>query len=389
MDPAPQPRPVVGHAMRAYLAPSETFVANQIASLTRYRPVVVAHHRRPRTEAALGEGLVASDALPAPLAFVQRGGYRMARVALPAGVELLARYLRDEGARLLHYHYLTDARFLLGVATRTGLPAMASAYGYDVTLFPRQYRGLGKRYLRPVFDRLDCVLAMSDDMREDLVAIGCPARKVEVHYHGSPTTRFRHSQRRYHKAGPLTVLCCARLEPIKGQHLIVEALRRLERRGLRDLRLVLVGDGSTRSDLERMVADAGWGGHRVELAGHVPHASETLVRHFREADIFVHPSLTIRGVKEGIPGTIVEAMASGLPVIATHHGGIPAVIQSGREGLLVAEHDVDGLASALETLLGDAACRERLGRAAADRAARELDLQARTVELERIYDRLV
>ncbi|HWH96182.1 MAG TPA: glycosyltransferase [Baekduia sp.] len=389
MDAGTQRRPVVGHAMRAYLAPSETFVHNQITSLTRYRPVVVAHHRRPETETPLVDGVVATEALAAPLSLLQRGGYRAARVALPAGVELLARRLRDEGARLLHYHYLTDARFLLAIARRTGLPAVASAYGYDVTLFPRQYGGLGRRYLRPVFDRLDCVLAMSEDMGDDLVAIGCPADKIRVHYHGSPTARFRHPQRRHRTDAPLTVLCCARLEPIKGQDVALEALRRLERRGRRDLRLVLVGDGSDRGRLQRIVADAGWTGERVVFAGHVPHASDALVRHFRDADVFVHPSHTIRGVKEGIPGTIVEAMAAGLPVVATRHGGIPAVIESGREGVLVGEDDPEALASALEALAADAGDRERLGRAAAERAARELDLHARTAALERIYDRLV
>lgn len=382
------PAPVVGHAMRAYLAPTETFVHNQIVSLRRYRPVIVAHNRRPETEIALGEGAIASDALPAPLALLERSSYRLARSALPFGIELLAGYLRDQRARLIHYHYLTDARFLLGLARRTGLPAIVSAYGYDVTLFPRQHRGLGLRYLRPIFDRLDCFLAMSEDMRRDLLALGCPPAKVEVHYHGSRTTRFQHPQRRYHKDGPLTVLCCARLEPIKGQHFVLEALRRLEHRGRSDFRLVFVGEGSTRCCLERMVAEYGLD-DRVTFAGHVRHASEALVRHFRDADIFVHPSLTTRGVKEGIPGTIVEAMAAGLPVIATRHGGIPAVIESGQHGLLVSEHDVEGMASALETLLADAAYRERIGRAAAHRAALELDLGARTPALEAIYDRLI
>jgi colanic acid/amylovoran biosynthesis glycosyltransferase len=376
----------VGHAMRAYLAPTETFVHNQIIALRRYRPVVVAHHRRPETEAELRDGVIACDALPLPRSLIARGGYRVARVALPPAMNLLSRHLREQDARLLHFHYLTDARFLLGLAKRAGLPAIASAYGWDVTLFPRRHMGLGLRYLRPAFDALECVLVMSEDMRDDLVALGFPAAKVEVHYHGSPTPRFRHPQRSYEKDGPLTVLCAARLEPIKGQHFALAALKRLERRGREDFRVVFVGDGSTRRGLERTVARLGWA-ERVTFTGHVPHASEALVKHFRDADIFVHPSLTTRGVKEGIPGTIVEAMASGLPVIATHHGGIPSVIESGQHGLLVDEHDVDRLASAFETLFADSAYRERIGRAAADRAARELDLNVRTAALERIYDR--
>jgi colanic acid/amylovoran biosynthesis glycosyltransferase len=389
MEAPTQHRPVVAHAMHAYLAPTETFVHHQITSLTRYRPVVVAHHRRPETETRLDEGLMATEALPAPLALMQRGGYRVARVALPAGVARLADYLRDREARILHYHFMTDARFLLGLARRTGLPAVASAYGYDVTQFPAQYRGLGRRYLRPTFDRLDRVLAMSDDMRRDLLAIGCPASKIEVHYHGVPTARFRHAERRYDHGRPLVVLCCGRLTRYKGQHLVLEALRRLERNGHRDVRLVFVGDGSARPGLERTAAERGWNGGRVVFAGHVPHASDALVEHYRAADVFVLPSVTLGDLKEGIPGTIVEAMASGLPVVATRHAGIPAVIESGRDGLLVDEYDVDGLASALHGLLTDPAERARLGQAAADRAARELDLQARTANLERIYDRLL
>jgi colanic acid/amylovoran biosynthesis glycosyltransferase len=379
-------RPAVGHAMRAYLSPTETFVHNQIISLRRYRPVVVAHHRRPQTETELGEGVIAGDVLAPPLALLERAAYRATRVALPFGVDLLARYLREQDARILHLHYLTDARFLLRLMRRTRLPAIASAYGYDVTLVPRQFHGLGLRYLRPVFGALDLVLAMSEDMRDELIAIGCPAAKIEVHYHGSPTSRFRMTERRYANDRPLVVLCCARLEPIKGQHFALEALRRVELRGRRDFRVVFVGDGSTRPELERIVSAYGWE-RRVTFAGHVPHGDDALVRYLHEADVFLHPSLTTRGVKEGIPGTIVEAMASGLPVIATRHGGIPSVIESERDGLLVEEHDVDALSGAIETLLADPAARARMGRAAAERAALQLDLGTRTAALERIYDR--
>ena len=374
--------------MRAYLARTETFVHNQIANLQRHRPVVTAHHRRELTEFPLGEGLVAEEALSAPLAAVQRGAYRFGRVALPMGNAALARYLREQDARLLHFHYLTDARFLLGVQRRLELPSVVSAYGYDVSSFPARGRGLGLRYLRPIFDRMDIFLAMSEDMACDLAALGCPEDKVAVHYYGSDIGRFRHPGRAYETAEAPTVLCCARLHPAKGVQLVLEALRRLERDGGPDFRVVIVGDGPYRGDLERLVSGWGWGA-RVSFAGHIPHASEALPEQFRRADVFAHPSITLGGLKEGIPGTIVEAMGAGLPVVATRHAGIPAVIDDGEQGLLVAEHDLDGLAAALDALLSDAGLRERLGREAARRAAEELDVSACTVELERIYDRLV
>jgi colanic acid/amylovoran biosynthesis glycosyltransferase len=382
-------RPTVGHVMRAYLANSETFVRNQITALRRYRPVVAAHHRRPGTQFPLDEGVIAQDRLSPPVARLQVLAYRAARTALPPATSTLARYLREQDARLLHYHFLTDARFLLGVKARAGLPAIASAYGYDVASFPRAWGGLGRLYLRPLFARLDGFLVMSEDMRQDLLDLGCPDAKITVHYHGSDTKRFRHPERVYGKDGPLVVLCVARLSHGKGQHLLLQALRRVERRGRDDFRVVIVGEGPMRSELERLAAEYSWR-ERVTFAGHVPYTSDALVAHYRRADIFALASITrTDGGKEGIPGTIVEAMASGLPVIGSDLGGIPAVIEPGQHGLLVPEQNVDALASALEALLVDAALRQRLGTAAADRAARELDLDDRTVELERIYDRFM
>jgi colanic acid/amylovoran biosynthesis glycosyltransferase len=378
----------VGFAMRAYLARTETFVYNQLVALRSHRPVVLAHRRRPGTEVELGEGAVARELLPAPLATLDALLYTGLRLSLPRGEALLARYAVAQETRLLHYHYVTDARFLLGLQRRTGLPSIASAYGYDVSSFPRAAGGLGRRYLAATFERIDLFLAMSEDMGRDLVALGCPEGKIRIHYHGSDTGRFRSPERIYRRDAPLNVLCCGRLHEAKGQQLVLEALRLVQRRGADDFRVTIVGDGPLRPRLEAMVRDYGWG-RRVRFVGHVVHAGEELVAHFRDADLFAHPSLTVRGLKEGIPGTIVEAMASGLPVVATRHAGIPAVIEHGVDGLLVPERDVAGLADELERLLGDWALRASLGEAAARRAERELDLHVRTVELERIYDELL
>jgi colanic acid/amylovoran biosynthesis glycosyltransferase len=380
--------PTVGFAMRAHLARTETFVQNQLLALRRYHPVVLAHFRRPDTDARLIDGAIARELLPRPLARLDTLLYRATKLPLPRSIEALADLARERELRLLHSHVLTDARHLLGLQRRTGLPSVVSCYGWDVSLFPRRAHGLGLRYLRPVFDRMDVVLAMSEDMRQDLLALGCPEEKIRVHYYGSDTRRFRSPGRRYDRDGQLEVLCCGRLIEAKGQHLVLEALHRLEQRGRRDFRVTLVGEGPLRPVLEAMTARFGWQS-RVHFAGHVPYASDELVRRFREADVFAHPSFTLAGRKEGIPGTIVEAMASGLPVLSTWHAGIPAVVEHEQTGLLVAEDDVPALADALERLLTDASLRRRLGEAGARRASEELDLRAKTVELERIYDELL
>jgi colanic acid/amylovoran biosynthesis glycosyltransferase len=371
--------------MHAYLARTETFVQNQMTAPRRWRPVVVCHHLRPQTDFRFEQGATAADLLPSAIARLDMLAYRLGRVTVPRATQALADYAVSENARLIHYHFLTDARFLLGVKRKSRLPALVSCYGWDVSLFPRKWKGLGRRYLQRAFAELECFIAMSEDMRDDLVALGCPESRVRVHYHGSNTQRFRCPERAYDREGPLTVLCCGRLEPRKAQDLVLQALRRVERAGHDEFRVVIVGEGGMRGELERLIADYGWQ-DRVTMTGHIPYTSERLVEQFRRADIFALPSVTVHGLKEGIPGTIVEAMAAGLPVVASIHAGIPAVIENGRQGLLAPERDIDALAEAFEALLADGGLRERLGRAAAERAARELDLAVRTVELERLYD---
>ncbi len=383
-------QPTVAHVKRAFLMPTETFVGNQIATLSAYRPVVLCHHRLPASRDVRVVSYSVSDLLPRWQRLLDCTTYGLARYLPPASARALARRAQAEAACLLHFHYLVDARFLLALKRLTGLPAIVSAYGYDVSSFPHALHGYGRRYLSPIFRELDCFIAMSHDMRRDLVNIGCPEYKVVVHYHGVDTDRFAFPGRAYRDTDPVRILMCGSLQGKKAQDQVLQALRIWDqnKQAKGSFELVLMGEGPLRRRLEAMVRDLGWQ-QRVHFLGHVPHHDERLVQEYRKADIFTLPSVTFKGEKEGIPGTIVEAMASGLPVVSTYHAGIPEVITSGENGLLVQENDVEGLAHALGSLITDRELRARLGQGAARSVSTRCRLAARTTKLELLYDQLL
>lgn len=381
--------PIVVHVTREALPSTQTFVLNQVSHLKRYRPVSVCERRGP-LQLSGTETWSAVESAPRPLQWAEVALDKTLRTSLPSVVRARRRYVGSLAPSVVHYHFLVNARSYVDVSKSANTPAIVSAYGYDVSSFPRRFFGLGRTYLARVFSELDLFLAMSEDMRNDLCELGCPQDRVRVHYHGIDTSRFAAPERRYDASRRLRVLCVGRLTPVKGQDRLVTALAHVRKRVDVPFELVLVGDGPLRGRIEDVVARNGMS-DIVVFTGHIDHASESLVEHYRHADVFALPSVSVGGRKEGIPGTLVEAMASGLPVVSTRHAGIPTVVESGTNGTLIDEErlaggDVDELAAALELLLTSAPDRQSLGEAASLRAKAELDVIPATERLEVLYD---
>lgn len=378
--------PVVAHLMRHTPASTETFVENQLNALKRWKPIGIAHHH---AEDELSSEVVVMDRL-APLGrHAAEMIYRAARHPSAQATQIVDATIRERGASVIHAHYTVDARFWLKATRRSGLPLIVSAYGYDVSSFPRSMLGLGARYLAPVRTAANLTLAMSEAMMEDLVALGFPRERVEVHYYGVPTDRF--SKARRNRSSPVAgwpmILSVGRLVPKKGHADLIDAVRILRDDGV-DCRLRVVGQGTLAAELATQVAASDLG-DRVEFSQHIPHHDTRLEALYRSADIFALPSRTAPdGDKEGIPGVIVEAMAAGLPVVSTRHAGIPTVVRHGVTGLLSAEGDVPGLAKSLADLISAPARADAMGRAGARLAIERFDVSAAARRLEAIYDRV-
>jgi glycosyltransferase involved in cell wall biosynthesis len=264
---------------------------------------------------AYGAGLVHS---------VRRRPWR-APALVVSMVRAVRRAARD--ADLVHAHWLAGG----AIAALAGVPFAVTLHGSgtagrfsDLELARRR-----PRLVRAVLRRARTVICVSEALAE--AARACGARDVRVIRNGVAIP-----ERVRREAEPAEVLFAGRLSPEKGIDELVAATR--------GMNLVVAGDGPLRG----LVPDA---------LGFVPH--EELGRLYARAAVVVLPSH-----REGLPLTVLEAMAHGRPVVATAVGGIPELVEDGVTGLLVEPGDVAGLRGALERLLADPVLRRRLGREA-------------------------
>jgi len=245
-------------------------------------------------------------------------------------------------AELLHIYFGHIAVHLLPLIKRWPKPVTVSFHGADVIvdLDKRDYRAPTQEMLEAV--RL--VLVRSESLGRALINMGCPAGKIRVQHTGIPVDEIPFRAREW---------------PEKGAWKLVQACRLIEKKGLRvSLRafakfaaenpaatFTIAGDGPLRNELGQLAAELGVA-DKVFFPGFV---SQTQLRElYYQSHIFLHPSeVGGDGNQEGVPNSMLEAMASGLPVFATEHGGIPEAIENGRSGILVPERDDTSLAMAL------------------------------------------
>jgi glycosyltransferase involved in cell wall biosynthesis len=177
---------------------------------------------------------------------------------------------------------------------------------------------------------------------------------------------------------PLEALCIGTLHEVKGQKYLVEAIALLQEQGV-PATATFIGDGPDRPMLERLAAGLGLAG-KVRFLGHQTQAQ--IRRHLHEADVLVTPSVPSGdGRREGIPVVLMEAMACGLPVVASRLSGIPELVEDGRTGLLAEPGSPAALAGALARLYRSPALRREMGRAARERVLADFDLHQNAAEL--------
>jgi glycosyltransferase involved in cell wall biosynthesis len=254
----------------------------------------------------------------------------------------LAAQLKLDGVAHLHTHFISQPADIAQAASRmSGIPFSISAHAKDIYLSDAADL---RRKLRAAQFTVTCTEAN----RSALAAIA-PQADVHLMYHGIDHGIFHPSRRVAAAPGePPLILAVGRLRAKKGLDTLIDACRLLHERGQR-VRCDIVGYGQEHDALAHRIENAGLGRH-VRLAGKL--AREQVIERYARAAVFVQPSrIGADGDRDGIPNVLLEAMAMGLPVVASRVSGIPEVVRDGVNGLLVEADAPLALAEAIERAL--------------------------------------
>ncbi|MEY2558304.1 MAG: colanic acid/amylovoran biosynthesis glycosyltransferase [Verrucomicrobiota bacterium] len=374
-------RPVVASYCATFLKPEMLHIYRQITSLRRVSPFVIAQKREESGRYPFDRVTI----VPKPAThFARRFWFRQVRQA-PWQISLrevktLVRILDDARARLLHIYFGHIAVHLLPLIRAWKNPTVVSFHGADVMvdLEKPAFRETTKQMLEAV--RL--VLVRSESLGRALVEMGCAPEKIRVQRTGIPVEEIPFRER---------------VRPEDGAWKFVQACRLIEKKGLRTSLLAfaqfiaryplstftIAGEGPLRDELELRARQLGIE-PSVKFTGFI---SQTELRElFYRSHIFLHPSEQgADGNQEGVPNSMLEAMASGLPVFATEHGGIPEAIEHGRSGILVKESDHDALALALLDASAQPDELAVIARNGAESVRQKFEQTAQTRQLEDYY----
>ncbi|HLK08256.1 MAG TPA: glycosyltransferase family 4 protein [Candidatus Angelobacter sp.] len=285
--------------------------------------------------------------------------------------------IQEDGIELLHTHGYKADLYGYVAARRSGKPIVATCHNW---VGGTAALGIYNHLDRMALKRFHGLAAVSDSVAQRLINSGVAVKKIRTIANGIDVEAFGRARPLpvFDFDGNKVVSMVARLDLQKGFEYLLRAARELCG-AFPGLKIVIVGEGPDRQAIESMIQRFGLQSS-VILAGQ--HSDMPGI--YAAMDVFVLPSLN-----EGLPMTILEAMAASRPVIATRVGAIPTVIKDGETGLLVDPGDVNGLRDALARLLADSDLCRRIGSAGHDWVSRNYTSEAMALKYRQMYDEVL
>ena len=380
--------PVVASYCATFLKPEMWHIYRQITALERVSPVVIAQKRENAERFPFDNiDIVAKPAFH----FLRRFWFRQLRDKpwQISGRELraLLGVLEKTDARLLHIYFGHIAVHLLPLIRAWPGPSIVSFHGADVMV--DMNKPAYREATRQMLDAVKLVLVRSESLRSAVVDLGCDEQKIEVQRTGIPLEEFPFREPNFptnDSEAEWRFVQAGRLIEKKGLPVTLRAFASFLKR-YPNATLTIAGEGPLLAHLQDLARELTID-NCVSFTGFI--SQEQLRDLYSGSHIFLHPSETgPDGNQEGVPNSMLEAMASGVPVFATEHGGIPEAIEHGMSGVLVPERDDEDLAWALLNAVEDQHFLSQLARNGAEVVREKFGLRMQALRLEDIYLRLI
>jgi len=377
-------KPVVAHLTNEYLPLPQTWLYhNQIINLKRYKPIVLTQRTMDLDKFPTQNVYSPPKCRYMPKLF-NRIRIRLTRLTGSYPSRYFEKIIKENKAKLLHAHFGTEGVRYLKLKKNLNLPMITTFYGLDVSMIPR-IPYWKKRYPQ-LFQEGELFLTEGNNMKKELITLGCPENKIIVQHLGVDINKFNFTHRTLPEGGNMIILIAASFREKKGIPYAIQDFAKVKEKHP-NIQLKMLGDGPMRNQIESLIAELDVSSS-VTLLGYQPH--DVFLNEVVNAHIFMLPSITAQNgdTEGGAPVAILEAQATGMPVLSSYHADIPEVVVDGKSALLAPERDVDTLAKNLEYLVEHPEVWGAMGLAGREHMEQEYDVMVQVDKLEDIYDGL-
>ncbi len=371
----------VAHLTNEYLPLTQTWLYNQVINLKCYKPIVLA------------QTVMNLDKFPTQNVYSFSNRNIFMKKINSLNIKFRGYYLSDyfkkilkkNRVKLLHAHFGTEGFRYLKLKKSLNLPMVTAFYGLDVSKVPRKYRWK-ERYLQ-LFKDCELFLVEGCNMKNELIKLDCPEDKITIQHLGVDLQKFKFVPRKLTAGGVITVLIAGSFREKKGMPYAIRAFSNVKKI-YPNVRLKVIGDGELKYELQNLISELCIS-DSVDLMGYQPHS--VFLNELYNSHIFLSPSITARDgdTEGGAPVSIIEAQATGIPVVSSYHADIPEVVIDGKSAFLAPEKDVETLTAHLITLIEHPETWEKMGIAGRSHVEKNHEIKKQVTKLEKIYSRLL
>jgi colanic acid/amylovoran biosynthesis glycosyltransferase len=366
---------------KKYLGLSETFIYHYVANLKRYDPIFLTYKRIP----SAAHFPLANVYTTAPQKrWSQQWFWAKVDTRLRKRTPVIG-ILERNHVQLLHGHFGPDSCIALPWAKELGIPLVGSFYGFD--LFKQDIVEHWIDRYRVLFEQGALFLVEGSHMRARLLDLGCPSEKALIQKIAIDVDQIPFSARKLASGEPVRLLFCGRFVEKKGLQDCLLALAEVVKTRV-PVKLRVVGDGELRPTAEQLIDRLNLRDY-VDMVGLIPYTD--LKEELKAAHILLAPSVTAQdGDSEGgAPTILLDAQASGLPVVSTFHADIPEIVLDGQSAYLTPEHDPAALAESIISLISQADKWPEMGAAGRAFMKKNHDIRVLVPQLEEKYNQIL